>query len=102
MAPRTPGHAANAIQCVIARKVAPTPPTDIERAAAPDGRRTEQPPHRTAAAPNGPDRLVNVEQGRWLARTIPGARGVILPDTGHGSIALPWEEVVGELVAAAG
>lgn len=71
-------------------------------AAAPDGRRTEQPPHRTAAAPNGPDRLVNVEQGRWLARTIPGARGVILPDTGHGSIALPWEEVVGELVAAAG
>lgn len=47
------------------------------------------------------DRLVKVEHGRWLAATIPGARGVFLPDAGHGSIALPWAEVVEQLVAAA-
>jgi len=44
------------------------------------------------------DRLVDVEQGRWLARTIPGARGVFLADAGHGSIALPWAEVVADLL----
>jgi pimeloyl-ACP methyl ester carboxylesterase len=47
------------------------------------------------------DRLVKIEQGRWLAATIPGARGVFLDDAGHGSIALPWSEVVQELVGAA-
>jgi pimeloyl-ACP methyl ester carboxylesterase len=47
------------------------------------------------------DRLVNVGHGRWLAETIPGARGVFFADAGHGSIALPWTEVVGELVSAA-
>lgn len=47
------------------------------------------------------DRLVDVGHGRWLARTIPGARGVILPDAGHGSIALPWSEVVADLIGAA-
>jgi pimeloyl-ACP methyl ester carboxylesterase len=47
------------------------------------------------------DRLVAVEQGRWLAATIPGARGVFLNDAGHGSIALPWSHVVAELRAAA-
>lgn len=44
------------------------------------------------------DRLVNVEQGRWLARTIPGARGVFLADAGHGSIALPWAEVIADIL----
>jgi pimeloyl-ACP methyl ester carboxylesterase len=48
------------------------------------------------------DRLVSIEQGRWLAATIPGARGVFLDDAGHGSIALPWDEVVTDLVRAAG
>jgi pimeloyl-ACP methyl ester carboxylesterase len=47
------------------------------------------------------DRLVHVEQGRWLAATIPGARGVFHDDAGHGSIALPWTDVVAELRAAA-
>ena len=48
------------------------------------------------------DRLVNVGHGRWLAEAIPGARGVFFDDAGHGSIMLPWSEVVSELVAAAG
>lgn len=48
------------------------------------------------------DRLVPVAIGRWLAATIPGARGVFLADAGHGSVALPWSEVVGELLEAAG
>lgn len=48
------------------------------------------------------DRLVHVEQGRWLAATIPGARGVFVDDAGHGSIALPWTDVVADLVRAAG
>jgi pimeloyl-ACP methyl ester carboxylesterase len=47
------------------------------------------------------DRLVNVGHGRWLAEAIPGARGVFFADAGHGSIALPWSEVVAELVEAA-
>lgn len=48
------------------------------------------------------DRLVNVRHGRWLAAAIPGARGVFLPDAGHGSVALPWADVVADLVEAAG
>ncbi|MBI2781683.1 MAG: alpha/beta hydrolase [Chloroflexi bacterium] len=44
------------------------------------------------------DRLVDIRHGRWLARTIPGARGVFLPDAGHGSIALPWTEVLANLL----
>jgi pimeloyl-ACP methyl ester carboxylesterase len=48
------------------------------------------------------DRLVNVAHGRWLAETIPGARGVFHADAGHGSIALPWSEVVADLISAAG
>lgn len=47
------------------------------------------------------DRLVDVRQGRWLAEAIPGARGVILGDAGHGSVALPWIDVVVDLVRAA-
>ena len=47
------------------------------------------------------DRLAKVEQGRWLAKTIPGARSVFLDDAGHGSIALPWTDVIADLVAAA-
>lgn len=46
------------------------------------------------------DRLVNVAHGRWLAGAIPGARGVFLDDAGHGSIALPWEEAIADLVGA--
>ena len=45
---------------------------------------------------------VEVGHGRWLARTIPGARGVFLPDAGHGSIALPWTDVVDDVIRAAG
>jgi pimeloyl-ACP methyl ester carboxylesterase len=47
------------------------------------------------------DRLVPVDHGRWLAGAIPDARGVFLPDAGHGSIALPWSDVISDLVAAA-
>ena len=47
------------------------------------------------------DRLVNIGHGRWLADAIPGARGVFFADAGHGSIVLPWSEVVSELTAAA-
>ena len=47
------------------------------------------------------DRLVKIEQGRWLAATIRGARGVFLDDAGHGSIALPWSDVIADLLAAA-
>jgi pimeloyl-ACP methyl ester carboxylesterase len=47
------------------------------------------------------DKLVPEAVGRWLATAIPGARGVFLDDAGHGSIALPWEDVVNELVEAA-
>jgi pimeloyl-ACP methyl ester carboxylesterase len=48
------------------------------------------------------DRLVNIAHGRWLAAHIPGARATFIDDAGHGSICLPWSEVVKELVAAAG
>jgi pimeloyl-ACP methyl ester carboxylesterase len=48
------------------------------------------------------DRLVNIAHGRWLAAAIPRARGVFLDDAGHGSIALPWEETIADLVGAAG
>jgi pimeloyl-ACP methyl ester carboxylesterase len=48
------------------------------------------------------DRLVDVGQGRWLAAAIPGARGVFLADAGHGSIALPWADVVDDVSRAAG
>jgi pimeloyl-ACP methyl ester carboxylesterase len=48
-----------------------------------------------------PDGFVNVAHGRWLAETIPGARGVFPPDAGHTSIMQPWDEVVRQLVSAA-
>lgn len=47
------------------------------------------------------DRLVNIRHGRWLAENIPGARGTFLDDAGHGSIALPWEDVIADLLTAA-
>jgi len=47
------------------------------------------------------DRLVDVAHGRWLAAAIPNARAVFLPDAGHGSIALPWSDVIHDLVSAA-
>ena len=46
------------------------------------------------------DRLVPVANGRWLAANIPTARSVILPDAGHGSVALPWANPIAELRAA--
>lgn len=46
------------------------------------------------------DRLVPIEHGRWLASHIPGARGIFLDDAGHGSIALPWTDVIADLVDA--
>lgn len=48
------------------------------------------------------DGWVNIEHGRWLARTIPGARGIFPAGAGHTSILQPWDEVVGQLVEAAG
>lgn len=47
------------------------------------------------------DRLVDVRHGRWLAEAIRDARGVFLADAGHGSVALPWGELVDDLVRAA-
>jgi len=49
-----------------------------------------------------PDQLVPVAHGRWLAASIPGARGVFLDDAGHGSVAMPWADVVAQLLEAAG
>jgi pimeloyl-ACP methyl ester carboxylesterase len=46
------------------------------------------------------DGWVSIEHGRWLARTIPGARGVFPPGAGHMSILAPFEEVVAQLVEA--
>jgi pimeloyl-ACP methyl ester carboxylesterase len=48
------------------------------------------------------DRLVPVAHGRWLASAIPGARGVFLDDAGHGSVVLPFQELIAQLVSAAG
>ena len=47
------------------------------------------------------DGWVSIEHGRWLARTIPGARAVFPPSAGHISILQPWEDVLAELVEAA-
>lgn len=48
------------------------------------------------------DRLVDAGHGRWLAEAIPGARSVFFADAGHGSVALPWSDMVADLVQAAG
>ena len=48
------------------------------------------------------DRLVPAVQGAWLAANISNARGVFYDDAGHGSIVLPWAEVVAQLREAAG
>ena len=55
----------------------------------------------TIVRQGGLDKLVSSAQGRWLAASIPGARGVFLDDAGHGSIALPWSDVIADLVEAA-
>jgi pimeloyl-ACP methyl ester carboxylesterase len=47
------------------------------------------------------DRLVPIANGRWLADAIPGAKASFHQDAGHGSIALPWADVVADLVGAA-
>ena len=46
------------------------------------------------------DRWVGIEHGRWLAKTIPGARGVFPAGAGHSSIMVPFDQVLGELVQA--
>ena len=46
------------------------------------------------------DRLVPPANGHWLAAAIPGARGSFLADAGHGSVALPWADLVRDLQAA--
>ena len=47
------------------------------------------------------DGWVSIEHGRWLARTIPNARGAFPPRAGHMSILLPFEEVVAQLAEVA-
>jgi pimeloyl-ACP methyl ester carboxylesterase len=46
------------------------------------------------------DGWVSIEHGRWLARTIPGARADFPPAGGHTSILTPFEELVAQLVEA--
>ncbi len=48
------------------------------------------------------DRMVHLEQSRWLAATIPGAVLRILPDRGHGAILDPYSEFIDELIEAGG
>lgn len=48
------------------------------------------------------DGWVSIEHGRWLAKTIPGARGVFPPSAGHTSIMVPFDGMVSELVEAGG
>ena len=45
----------------------------------------------------GLDRLVPAAHGAWLAANLPNARRVFYDDAGHGSIMLPWSEVVAQL-----
>jgi len=47
------------------------------------------------------DKLVPVAHGRWLADAIPGARGRFFDDAGHGSVVLPWQEVIEDVLTAA-
>jgi len=47
------------------------------------------------------DRLVPFPNGEWLANAIPGARASFHADAGHGSVALPWSDVISEVVDAA-
>jgi pimeloyl-ACP methyl ester carboxylesterase len=48
------------------------------------------------------DQLVRVDHGRWLAMHIPGAKAEIRTADGHISIAASFDEVMDDLLAAAG
>ena len=47
------------------------------------------------------DRLVDVRQGRWLAKAVPGARSMFVPGAGHIAITYPFDAWIASLVAAA-
>jgi pimeloyl-ACP methyl ester carboxylesterase len=47
------------------------------------------------------DPRVDPRHGRWLGRTIPGARLQMIPEGGHGSISQPFDTIIGLLVEAA-
>jgi pimeloyl-ACP methyl ester carboxylesterase len=47
------------------------------------------------------DPLVDPRHGRWLGRTIPGARLQMIAEGGHGSISQPFDTIVGLLIEAA-
>jgi pimeloyl-ACP methyl ester carboxylesterase len=44
------------------------------------------------------DQLCRVEHGRWLAAHVPGARAQILSGQGHTSVAVPFDEVMDEIL----
>jgi pimeloyl-ACP methyl ester carboxylesterase len=46
----------------------------------------------------GLDRMVDERNGRWLAASIPGARGEFVPGAGHAAICLPFAEVLEALL----
>ena len=48
------------------------------------------------------DRFVSIEQGRWLAAHIPGARFHELRGGGHTTVGVPIDPVIGALLDAAG
>jgi pimeloyl-ACP methyl ester carboxylesterase len=48
------------------------------------------------------DRFVSIEQGRWLAAHIPGARFEELPGGGHTTVGVPFVPVITALLDAAG
>ncbi len=48
------------------------------------------------------DPLVDPRHGRWLSRTIPGARLQMIPEGGHGSVSQPFDAIVALLMEAAG
>jgi pimeloyl-ACP methyl ester carboxylesterase len=47
------------------------------------------------------DRNVPPEQAQWLAVHVPGARLDLVPNSGHGSVAIPFDPVVSALLDAA-
>ena len=47
------------------------------------------------------DHLVRVDHGRWLAANVPDARAEILPDHGHISVVVPFDDVIDGLLASA-
>ena len=48
------------------------------------------------------DGFVSIEQGRWLAAHIPGARFDEMPGGGHTTVGVPIDPVITDLLDAAG